>query len=88
MVPDIEVHTLHEQRKESDHEHQEDTVDATFDPVKDWIEVVAPSLIRNELARSVEFTDRHRAVQRAEEDHCVAKYSEYANLRKTQNTHW
>ena len=64
---------LQEERHERDHEHQEDTVDATLDPVEDRVEIVASSLVADEVACLIELADRQLAIESAEEHHCTEK---------------
>ena len=63
------THTLQEQRKESDHEHQEDTDDAVVDPLERRREVVAADGT-DKLAGRCILADRDLVVERTKENHC------------------
>jgi len=61
--------TLEEKRQEGNHEHQENTDNATLDPGEDGVEVVASRLATNELSRRRVLADRKIRVQSSNEDH-------------------
>ena len=61
--------TLHEQRQESDEEHQEDRHDTVLDPVEHRNEVVAPILARKNIALGVNPADGQLLVKRTEIEH-------------------
>ena len=60
---------MKEQGQEGDHEHQEDTDDAVFDPSKDGNEVVATRLVSKELSAIGVPADWNLLVQSTQEDH-------------------
>ena len=52
-----------------DHEHQEDTVDATLDPIEDGLKVVTSRLVGYELALRIVLANCQFLVERSEENH-------------------
>jgi hypothetical protein len=63
------THTLKEKRQKGNHENQENTDNATLDPGKDGVEVIAPRLATDELTRRGVFANSQIRVQRSDEDH-------------------
>lgn len=61
-------HTLQEERKESDHEHQEDTDNTPVDPLERRLEIVA-SCYPKELPTWGVLADRKLTLQGTEEHH-------------------
>ena len=67
---------MQEQWQESNHEYQEDTVDATLDPIEDGLKIVTSRLVGYELALRVVLANCQFLVERSEEDHCQKSLSD------------
>jgi hypothetical protein len=61
---------MQEQWQESDHKHQQNQVDASFDPVEERHKLVASILIRDELTLLIELANIEFVVERAQEHDC------------------
>ena len=57
---------MHEQRQESDEEHQEDGDDAVLDPIEDGNEIVAARLPTENIALRVDLADRELLIKSTE----------------------
>ena len=62
-------HTLQEQRQEGNEEHDEDTDDATTNPIEDGCQVVAAVKSTNELSSGSVLTNQQLLVQSSKEHH-------------------
>lgn len=79
------VHTLEEQRQESDEEHQEDGEDTPLYPVKDGVEAVASRglLAAQRIALRVYLTDGQLLVQSPNVQHCDSESGPGCSRRRT-----
>ena len=59
--------TLKEQRQEGDNEHQEDTDNASFDPIDNGYQVIATTLSTIARVVGIELANEQRLVQSAQE---------------------